>query len=57
MGEAPERIRVKFLRRIRAERRFESPEALRAQILQDVRTAQAYFRRVKGWTGPACTSC
>jgi riboflavin kinase / FMN adenylyltransferase len=56
-GETPQRIRVKFLRRVREERKFESPEALREQILQDVRTAQAYFRRVKAWTGQACTSC
>jgi len=56
-GETPERIRVKFLRRIREERKFASPEALRQRILQDVRTAQAYFRRAQAWTGPACTSC
>jgi riboflavin kinase/FMN adenylyltransferase len=45
-GEAPRRIRVEFLWRIRDERRFETPEALKAQILKDVRAAQAYFRRV-----------
>jgi riboflavin kinase/FMN adenylyltransferase len=56
-GETPKRIRVKFLRRIRGERGFESPEALRSQILRDVRTAQAFFRRVRAWTGAACTSC
>jgi riboflavin kinase/FMN adenylyltransferase len=56
-GGAPQRIRVKFLRRLRDERKFDTPEALRAQILQDVRTAQAYFRRLKAWTGQACTSC
>ena len=42
----PERIRVEFLHRVRAERKFESPEALKAQILRDVRRAQAYFRRL-----------
>src|SRR5450756_1735620 len=55
--ETPERIRVEFLWRVREERKFENPEALREQILKDVRTAQAYFRRAKAWTGPACTSC
>ena len=60
-GEAPRRIRVEFLRRVREERKFETPEALRAQILNDVRTAQKWFRRVAAWTGmwtdPACISC
>jgi len=50
-GEAPRRIRVEFLRRIRDERRFENPEALRVQILKDARAAQNYFRRVKNWIG------
>jgi riboflavin kinase/FMN adenylyltransferase len=40
----PARIRVEFLRRVREERKFESPEALKAQILRDVQRAQAYFR-------------
>lgn len=45
----PENIRLEFLRRVREERKFESPEALRAQILRDVATAQAYHRRVLKW--------
>jgi riboflavin kinase/FMN adenylyltransferase len=45
-GETPRRIRVEFLRRLRDEKKFESPEQLKAQILRDVRRAQAYFRRV-----------
>jgi len=49
-GETPERIRLEFLRRIRDERKFESPEALKAQILRDVGRAKAYFRRVKRQT-------
>jgi riboflavin kinase/FMN adenylyltransferase len=53
----PERIRLEFLRRVREERKFESPEALRAQILRDVRTAQAYFRRMALWIGRPCISC
>jgi len=44
---APSRIRVEFLRRVREERKFESPDALKAQILRDVGRAQVYFRRVK----------
>jgi riboflavin kinase/FMN adenylyltransferase len=52
-GETPGRIRVNFLWRIREERKFDSPEGLRGQILKDVRTAQAYFRRAKAWMGPA----
>jgi len=50
-GEDPRRIAVDFLRRVREERKFESPEALKAQILKDVATALRYFRRVKAWTG------
>jgi len=56
-GETPARIRVEFLRRVRAERKFESPESLRVQILKDVGTAQRYFRRAKAWTGRECISC
>jgi riboflavin kinase / FMN adenylyltransferase len=44
-GSTPERIRLEFLRRVRDERKFESPDALRAQILRDVGRALAYFRR------------
>ena len=42
---APRRIRVEFLRRLRDEKKFDSPEKLKTQILADVRRAQAYFRR------------
>jgi riboflavin kinase / FMN adenylyltransferase len=45
----PSRIRVEFLRRVREERRFESPEALKHQILRDVGRAQSFFRRVDRW--------
>jgi riboflavin kinase/FMN adenylyltransferase len=45
-GGTPQRIRIEFLRRLRDEKKFDSPEALKAQILRDVRRAQAYFRRV-----------
>jgi riboflavin kinase/FMN adenylyltransferase len=53
----PQRIRLEFLHRVRDERKFETPEALRAQILKDVRTANAYFRRLAAWTGRTCISC
>jgi riboflavin kinase/FMN adenylyltransferase len=43
----PRQIRLEFLRRIREERKFSSPEALKTQILKDVSTAQKYFRRLK----------
>jgi riboflavin kinase / FMN adenylyltransferase len=46
-GATPERIRLEFLRRVRDERKFESPEALKVQILRDVGRAKAYFRRVR----------
>jgi len=34
------------LKRLREERRFDSPEALKAQILKDVKRANTYFRRL-----------
>lgn len=49
-GQAPRRIRVEFLWRLRDECKFESPEALKAQILKDVARSQAYFRRLRRWT-------
>lgn len=44
-GPSPGAIGVEFLKRIRDERKFESPEALKAQIFRDVARAQGYFRR------------
>ena len=37
-------IRLTFLKRLRGEQRFPSPEALRAQIGADVRRAQRFFQ-------------
>lgn len=37
-------IKVRFLKRIRDEQRFPSPEALRDQILRDIREARDYFQ-------------
>ncbi len=46
IGETPSRISVELLTRVRDEKKFESPEALKAQIMRDVARAQSYFRRV-----------
>lgn len=48
-GAGPERIRVAFTHRLREERRFSSPELLKAQILRDVTRAQAWHRRARRW--------
>lgn len=50
-GSPPRRIRLEFLCRVREERKFETPEALKSQILKDVDVAQRYFRRVRAWVG------
>lgn len=49
-GNAPLRIRVEFLWRVRAERQFPDAQSLKQQILRDVGVAQAYFRRLRKWT-------
>jgi FAD synthase len=36
---------VAFLHRLRDERRFDNPDALKARILEDARVARNYFRR------------
>ena len=50
VGDSPTRIAVEFLWRIRDERKFPTPEALRARILRDAAAAERYFRRLKRWT-------
>ena len=52
-GPSPSEIAVQFLRRVRDERKFENPEALKAQILRDVSRAQVYFRRLGEMTASA----
>jgi riboflavin kinase/FMN adenylyltransferase len=49
VGDTPRRIGLEFLWRVRNERKFESPDALKAQILKDVGVAQRYFRRAAKW--------
>jgi riboflavin kinase/FMN adenylyltransferase len=56
-GREPRRIRVDFLHRLRDEKKFDSPEALKSQIMMDVRHAQAWYRRSRRWApGAACLS-
>jgi riboflavin kinase / FMN adenylyltransferase len=42
--ETIQRARLQFLRRVRDEKRFDSPELLREQIGRDVQTARRFFR-------------
>ena len=53
---SPERIRISFLRHLREEKRFDSPQELKAQILHDAERARAYFRRLKRWVGGRTSS-
>ena len=48
-------LRLTFLKRLREERRWPSPEALKAQIGRDVATAERWFslRRLLQQTAPA----
>jgi len=41
------RLEVEFLRHLRPERRFSSKEALRRQILEDIKAAKYYLRYLK----------
>jgi riboflavin kinase / FMN adenylyltransferase len=47
------RLTVEFLARLREERKFDSPDALKGRILFDVRVAGRYFRRSKAICRPA----
>ena len=46
-GETPKRIRIDLLHHLRAERKFESPEALKTQILHDADRARQFFRLLR----------
>jgi riboflavin kinase / FMN adenylyltransferase len=52
-GPSPRAIAVEFLRWVREERKFESPDALKTQIVRDVERAQIYFRRLGEMTASA----
>jgi riboflavin kinase/FMN adenylyltransferase len=41
------RLRLQFLKRVRDERRFDSPQLLREQIGRDVQSAQRFFRMLQ----------
>ncbi len=45
-GDAPSRIVLAFLHRVREERKFESPELLKGQIFRDVKRARSFLRLV-----------
>jgi riboflavin kinase/FMN adenylyltransferase len=51
-GNAPRRLRVELLWRIRDERQFDSPGALKCRILADAGAAVRYFRRLSVWAAP-----
>ena len=53
LGPAPPRIQVEFLRRLREEKKFSTPEELKAQILRDAARARRYFRQLAARRG-AC---
>ncbi len=46
LSQTPKQIRVEFLAGIRAERKFSSPDLLKARIMRDVQSAQRYFRKL-----------
>jgi len=45
-GPPPSLLEVSFLHRLRDERKFDSAEQLKSQILRDIRRAETYFRRL-----------
>ena len=51
--QTPSEMEVSFLYRLRDERKFDSPQELKAQIMKDVQRADGYFRRVERFQGGA----
>lgn len=43
IGDPPAKLEIEFRRRLRDEREFDSPEALKAQILADIARSERYF--------------
>ncbi|MBI3682531.1 MAG: bifunctional riboflavin kinase/FAD synthetase [Acidobacteria bacterium] len=50
-GPPPLRLGVELTHRLRQERKFESPEALREQIMRDAERARRWHRRWMDWRG------
>jgi riboflavin kinase/FMN adenylyltransferase len=50
---APARIRLDFLKKLRDERKFENPDALKRQIMRDAGRALTYHRRLTKWASGA----
>lgn len=48
-SDRPQRIELEFFRRVRDEKRFNSPEELKAQILRDAERASVFHRRLAKW--------
>jgi riboflavin kinase/FMN adenylyltransferase len=46
-GQPAAELEISFLHRLRDERKFDSPEQLKAQIMRDIRRAEGYFRRLE----------
>jgi riboflavin kinase/FMN adenylyltransferase len=47
LATAPERMEVRFWKRLREEKKFSGPEELRAQIARDIARANKYFSRLR----------
>jgi riboflavin kinase/FMN adenylyltransferase len=48
----PNRIEVRFWKRLREEKKFTGPEELRAQIARDIATANKFFSRLRRFRSP-----